>query len=59
MDITQIIITVGVVIAALFVLWAVIAGLFAVAAKRSFDKTAAQFGREHEDFRKRNNFPSF
>lgn len=56
MDITQIIITVGLVIAGLIVLWAIIAGIFGYFAKKSFDKHAAQMDAEHEAFRKRHGF---
>ena len=50
MDITQIIITVGIVIAGLLVLWAVIGGIFAVLAKRSFDKSVAEMDRKHDEW---------
>lgn len=56
MDIIQIIVVIGAVIAALLVLWAVIAGIFAVIAKKQFDKTSEKIFGEHDDFFKRNNF---
>lgn len=56
MDIIQIIIVIGAVIAALLVLWAVIAGIFAVIAKKQFDKTSEKIFGEHDDFFNRNDF---
>lgn len=50
MDITQIIITVGIVIAGLLVLWAVIGGIFAVIAKRSFDKQSEKMRRDFDEW---------
>ena len=56
MDITQIIITIGIVLAGLIVLWALIAGIFGYFAKRSFNKFNEDMDRKHEEFRKRHGF---
>lgn len=56
MDITQIIITIGIVLAGLLVLWAVTVGIFGYIAKRSFNKFSDDIDREHEEFRKRHGF---
>lgn len=53
MDIIQIILVIGAVIAALIILWAIIASVFAVAAKKQFDKTTKKWDAEQDAFRKR------
>ena len=56
MDIIQIILIIGAVIAGLLILWAVIAGILATIAKKQFDKTSEKMFNAHDDFFKRNGF---
>ncbi|MGP5256409.1 hypothetical protein [Glutamicibacter ardleyensis] len=53
MDIIQIILVIGAVIAGLIILWAIIASVLAVAAKKQFDKTTKKQDAEYDAFRKR------
>lgn len=56
MDVTQIIITIGLVLAGLLVLWAIIAGIFAFFARRAFKQEVQEMNERHDTFKKRHGF---
>lgn len=56
MDVTQIIITIGLVLAGLLVLWAIIAGIFAFFARRAFKQEVQEMNERHDAFKKRHGF---